>query len=247
MFDWVLDPAIWASLVTLTAMEIVLGIDNIVFISVIVGRLPKEYAERARQIGLGLALGFRIVLLLTLFWLIHLTEPLITVFGQGFSARDLILLAGGLFLVVKATREIHTDVEGDGDEAHAARPNATFGSIVVQIAVIDMVFSIDSIVTAIGMAQEIGVMIAAVILAVGVMYVASGPVAGFIERHPTTRMLALAFLLMIGAALIADGFEVHVPRGYIYAAMAFSALVEFLNVLARRNRTRSKAAAPPRD
>src|SRR5581483_5411998 len=160
MFDWVLDPAIWASLVTLTAMEIVLGIDNIVFISVIVGRLPKEYAERARQIGLGLALGFRIVLLLTLFWLIHLTEPLITVFGQGFSARDLILLAGGLFLVVKATREIHTDVEGDGDEVHAARPNATFGSIVVQIAIIDMVFSIDSIVTAIGMAQEIGVMIA---------------------------------------------------------------------------------------
>ena len=239
MFDWVTDPAIWASLVTLTAMEIVLGIDNIVFISVIVSRLPPEHAVRARQLGLGMALVFRVVLLLALFWLIHLTEPVITVFGQGFSWRDFILLAGGLFLVVKATLEIHADVEGEPEEG-AAKVPATFGMTVFQIAVIDLVFSIDSIVTAIGMAQAVGVMIAAVVLAVGVMYLASGPVAGFIERHPTTRMLALSFLLMIGAALIADGFEVHIPRGYIYAAMAFSTLVEVLNVLARRNRAKGK-------
>src|SRR5262245_50627543 len=188
-FDWIADPNVWASLITLSAMEIVLGIDNIVFISVIVGKLPQEEAKRARQIGLAMALIFRILLLLTLFWLIGLTAPLFTVGGQHISWRDLVLLGGGAFLIFKATREIHSDVEGNnGEEADAARPNASFVMIAAQIAVIDMVFSIDSIVTAIGMVEYVGVMIAAVVIAVAIMYVASGPVAGFIERHPTTRM-----------------------------------------------------------
>lgn len=233
--DWITDPAIWASLVTLTVMEIVLGIDNIVFISVIVGKLPPETAERARKLGLAMALGFRIVLLLSLFWLIGLTAPLFTIFGEPFSWRDLVLIAGGLFLLYKATIEIHKDVEG-GEHEEGAKVYASFGAVVGQIAIIDLVFSVDSIVTAIGMADHVGVMIAAVVIAIGVMYIASGPVALFIKRHPTTRMLALAFLLMIGIALVADGIGFHIPRGYLYAAMAFSAIVEVLNVLARRNK-----------
>jgi predicted tellurium resistance membrane protein TerC len=239
-FDWISDPAVWASLVTLTAMEIVLGIDNIVFISVIVGKLPPESATRARRLGLAMALVFRIALLLTLFWLIGLTAPLFSLAGQDFSWRGLVLLAGGAFLIYKATREIHGDVEGEPEEGGATDKGRGFGMVVAQIAVIDMVFSIDSIVTAIGMVQYVGVMIAAVVIAVAIMYVASGPVAGFIERHPTTRMLALAFLLMIGLALVADGIGFHIPRGYIYAAMGFSALVEALNVLAGRGRARKK-------
>ena len=220
--DWITDPAIIASLITLTAMEIVLGIDNIVFISVIVTRLPAEQARRARQIGLALALVFRVILLSALFWLIGLTTPLFDLAGYAFSWRDLVLIAGGLFLLVKATREIHKDVEGgEGADGLAGKAVAGFGLIVGQIIAIDLVFSVDSIVTAIGMAEYIGVMIAAVVIAMGVMYIASGAVAGFIERHPTTRMLALAFLLMIGIALIADGFGFHIPRGYIYTAMAF--------------------------
>jgi predicted tellurium resistance membrane protein TerC len=241
-FDWIADPAIWASLVTLTVMEIVLGIDNIVFISVIVGKLPRDRGTRARQLGLAMALVFRIVLLLTLFWLIGLTAPLFTLFGEGFSWRDLVLIAGGAFLLFKATVEIHKDVEGGAEETgDAAKVYASFGVIVAQIAAIDLVFSVDSILTAIGMAEHVGVMIAAVVIAIGVMYVASGPVAAFIERHPTTRMLALAFLLMIGLALVADGIGFHIPRGYLYAAMAFSAIVELLNVVARRNRQRRSA------
>jgi predicted tellurium resistance membrane protein TerC len=234
-FDWISDPAIWASLVTLTAMEIVLGIDNIVFISLIVGKLPPERATRARQLGLAMALVFRILLLLSLFWLIGLTAPLFTLFGEAFSWRDLVLIAGGAFLLFKATLEIHKDVEGGEAETTTARVYASTAIIVTQIAAIDLVFSVDSILTAIGMAEHVGVMIAAVVIAIGVMYVASGPVAGFINRHPTTRMLALAFLLMIGIALVADGIGFHIPRGYLYAAMAFSAIVELLNVLARRN------------
>jgi predicted tellurium resistance membrane protein TerC len=236
---WISDPAVWASLVTLTAMETVLGIDNIVFLSVIIGRLPPESATRARQVGLAMALVFRIALLLTLFWVIGLTAPLFSFAGQDFSWRDLVLLAGGVFLIFKATREIHADVEGEHEEdGAAAGTRRGFGMVVAQVAVIDMVFSIDSIVTAIGMVEHVGVMIAAIVIAVASMYVASGPVAGFIKRHPTTRMLALAFLLMIGVALVADGIGFHIPRGYIYAAMGFSALVEALNVLARRGRTR---------
>ena len=237
-FDWVADPAIWASLVTLTVMEVVLGIDNIVFISVIVGKLPQQQAKRARQIGLGLALIFRVILLFSLFWLIGLTAPVFTILGEGFSWRDIVLVVGGAFLLYKATVEIHQDVEGGGhkETATATKVYASFGMIVAQIAVIDMVFSIDSILTAIGMADHVGVMVAAVVIAIVIMYLASGPVAGFIERHPTTRMLALAFLLMIGIALIADGIGFHIPRGYLYAAMAFSAIVELLNVVAGRNR-----------
>jgi predicted tellurium resistance membrane protein TerC len=239
MLELLYDPAVWASLVTLTAMEIVLGIDNIVFISVIVGKLPPEQATRARQIGLLLALVFRVILLFSLFWLTHLQTEVFTLFGHAFTWRDLVLVAGGLFLIYKATVEIHQDVEG-GPHKVSAGPKvyASFGAIVSQIAVIDMVFSIDSILTAIGMADHIEVMIAAVIIAIAVMYLASGPVAGFIERHPTTRMLALSFLLMIGLALVADGFGFHIPRGYLYAAMAFSSIVELLNVIARRNRAK---------
>jgi predicted tellurium resistance membrane protein TerC len=238
LFDWITDPAIIASLITLTAMEIVLGIDNIVFISVVVAKLPEEQAKRARQIGLALALVFRIALLSALFALIGLTTPIFTVFDHGVSWRDLVLFAGGLFLLFKATQEIHKDVEARGEEEASAAKAAgmAFGAIIAQIVVIDVVFSVDSIITAIGMAEHIGVMIAAVVIAVGVMYLMSGAIAAFIHRHPTTRMLALAFLLMIGFSLVADGAGFHIPRGYLYTAMAFSAAVEALNVIARRNR-----------
>ena len=239
LIEWIADPAILASFVTLTVMEIVLGIDNIIFISVIVGRLPPEQSKRARQIGLALALVFRIALLSVLFWLIGLTQPLFEIAGHAFSWRDLVLLAGGLFLLVKATSEIHRDVEGSAEEHGPGGSRTSFGMIVSQIILIDIVFSIDSIVTAIGMAEYIGVMIAAVIVAVAIMYAASGAVAGFIARHPTTRMLALAFLLMIGFALVADGIGFHIPRAYLYTAMAFSAAVEGLNVIARRNRKKN--------
>jgi predicted tellurium resistance membrane protein TerC len=243
LVGWITDPAIIASLVTLTAMEIVLGIDNVVFISVIVNRLPEHQATRARQLGLGMALVFRILLLSLLFVLIGLTTPVVTVFGHGMSWRDIILLAGGLFLLVKATQEIHKDVEAKGEEEASIGRKAgmAFGAIIVQIAIIDVVFSIDSIVTAIGMAEHIGVMIAAVVIAVAVMYVASGAIAGFIHRHPTTRMLALAFLLMIGFSLVADGAGFHIPRGYLYTAMAFSTAVEALNIVAKRNRAKREA------
>jgi predicted tellurium resistance membrane protein TerC len=244
IIEWLTDPTILASLVALTAMEIVLGIDNVVFISVIVSRLPEPQATRARQIGLALALGFRILFLFTLFWLTRLTEPVFTVLGEDVSWRDLVLLGGGLFLLVKATQEIHRDVEGDHEGGIAGKMVAGFGLIVAQIALIDVVFSVDSIITAIGMADHISVMVVAVILAIVVMYFASGPVSGFIERHPTTRMLALAFLLIIGIALIADGVGFHIPRGYLYVAMAFSAGVEVLNVVASRNRKRKKSAPP---
>jgi len=236
-FEWVSDPAIWASLATLTVMEIVLGIDNIVFISVIVGRLPPEQSVRARQIGLGLALVFRVAFLLLLSWLIGLTAPLFTLFEHDFSWRDLILLAGGLFLLVKATLEIHKGVEG-GEEAGPSGAISTFGAVIAQIVVIDLVFSIDSIITAIGMVEEVGVMIAAVVIAMAVMYFASGPIARFIHEHPTTKMLALAFLFMIGAALVADSLGFHIPRAYLYSAMAFSGLVEVLNIFAKRNRAK---------
>jgi predicted tellurium resistance membrane protein TerC len=237
--QWISSPDVIASFVTLTLLEIVLGVDNVVFISVVVSRLPAVQARQARQIGLTLALVLRIALLSVLFVLIRLTEPAVTLFGHGFSWRDLVLLAGGLFLLVKATQEIHKDVETAGEEeTDAARGAAAFGSIVAQIALIDVVFSIDSIVTAVGIADEIGVMIAAVIVAVAVMYAAAGTISDFIHRHPTTRMLALAFLLMIGFALVADGAGFHIPRGYLYVAMAFSTGVELLNTLARRNRGR---------
>lgn len=242
IIEWITDPNVIASLVALTAMEIVLGIDNIVFISVIVGRLPEPLATRARQIGLAMALGFRILFLLTLFWLTRLTQPVLALFGHDFSWRDLVLLGGGLFLLVKATHEIHKDVEGEKGGGLASKAADGFTMIVAQIALIDVVFSVDSIVTAIGMADYVSVMIVAVTIAILVMYFASGPVAGFIDRHPTTRMLALAFLLMIGIALIADGIGFHIPRAYLYVAMAFSAGVEALNVIASRNRRKKRSS-----
>jgi predicted tellurium resistance membrane protein TerC len=236
MMELLTSPEAWAALLTLTALEIVLGIDNVIFISVIVSRIPPAQAKRARQIGLLLALVFRIVLLSVLVWLIGLTEPVITVRNVEFSWRDIILIGGGAFLIAKATHEIHGEVEA-GDAEPDGEPKASaFFWVIVQIIIIDMVFSLDSIITAIGMAQDLEIMIAAVVIACIVMYVSSGPVARFVANHPTTKMLALAFLVLIGVALVADGFQFHIPRGYIYFAMLFAAAVEVFNVLARRNR-----------
>jgi predicted tellurium resistance membrane protein TerC len=230
------SPEAWAALLTLTALEIVLGIDNVIFLSVIVSRIPEQQAKRARQIGLALALVFRILLLSILVWLIGLTQDVVTVRGVGFSWRDIILIGGGLFLIGKATHEIHGEVEAHDQEGDAPYQSRAFFWVILQIVIIDMVFSLDSIITAIGMAQDIEIMIAAVVIACVIMYVSSGPVARFVAEHPTTKMLALAFLVLIGVALVADGFKFHIPRGYIYFAIAFSAAVEFFNVLAKRNR-----------
>ena len=236
MIGLLTSPEAWAALLTLTALEIVLGIDNVIFLSVIVARIPEPQARRARQIGLALALVFRILLLSLLVWLIGLTQAVLTVRGMAFSWRDIILIGGGLFLIAKATHEIHTEVEARDDEADEAPGRRAFFWVIVQIIVIDMVFSLDSIITAIGMAQDLAIMIAAVVIACLIMYASSGPVARFVAEHPTTKMLALAFLLMIGVALMADGFQFHIPRGYIYFAIVFSVAVEFFNVLAKRNR-----------
>jgi predicted tellurium resistance membrane protein TerC len=242
MFDWLFDPTIWASLVALTAMEIVLGIDNVVFISVIVARLPPDQRERIRKIGLGLALLFRVVMLFAITWLIGLTAPVFELFDQVVSWRDIILIAGGLFLIAKATREIHENIETAGEDSLIKELSGGFFRFILQIAIIDLVFSVDSIITAIGMVEHVEVMVAAVVISMFVMYLASGPVADFIERHPTTRMLALSFLFLIGAALVADGLAFHIPRGYIYFAMGFSGVVETMNVWAQRRR--SKGARP---
>ena len=231
------DPHAWAALAALTVLEIVLGIDNVVFISILVARLPPDRGRRARRLGLALALVFRLALLFALTALIKLTQPVVTVLGNEFSWHDIVLIAGGLFLIAKGTREIHAEIEGaEPDAATGTVAGRAFFSVIVQIVIIDLVFSLDSIITAIGLAQNIEIMVAAVIIAVIVMYAASGALAQFIAAHPTTKMLALAFLLMIGAALVADGFDIHVPRGYIYFAMAFAAAVETFNVIAGRNR-----------
>jgi predicted tellurium resistance membrane protein TerC len=240
MLDLLYDPDAWAALVTLTALEIILGIDNIVFISVLVSRCSPQDAKRARQIGLTLALVFRIILLLGLTWLMRLTYPVVSALGRGFSWHDIILIAGGLFLIAKATHEIHAEVEADEPEEPGSKVYAAFSMIVLQIVAIDLIFSVDSIVTAIGLAKDIEIMIIAVVLAMIVMYVASGPVAHFVAQHPTTKMLALAFLVMIGVALVADGFDFHIPRGYIYSSMVFAGAVELFNVLAGRNRARAR-------
>ena len=232
------DPHAWAALVTLTALEIVLGIDNLVFISVLTARLAEDKARRARRIGLSLAFIFRVIMLAALTWLIGLTAPLFSIFGMGISWRDIILVGGGMFLIAKATHEIHGEVEASDSSAEAPASTRAFAWIVVQLVVIDLVFSLDSILTAIGMAEDLEVMIAAVVIAMIVMYAAANPVGTFIAAHPTTKMLALAFLVLIGVALVADGFEFHIPRGYIYFAMAFAAAVEACNVMARRTRHR---------
>ncbi|WOH78297.1 TerC family protein [Bradyrhizobium sp. BEA-2-5] len=236
MMQLITSPEAWAALLTLTALEIVLGIDNVIFISVIVSRIPPAQAKRARQIGLLLALVFRILLLSILVWLIGLTQPVITVRDVALSWRDLILIGGGLFLIAKATHEIHAEVEAREGEADDRPSASAFFWVIVQIIVIDIVFSLDSIITAIGMAQDIEIMVAAVVIACLIMYISSGPVSRFVAEHPTTKMLALAFLVLIGVALVADGLAFHIPRGYIYFAIAFSAAVEFFNVLAKRNR-----------
>jgi predicted tellurium resistance membrane protein TerC len=233
------SPETWAALLTLTALEVVLGIDNVIFLSVIVSRIPPAQAKRARQIGLALALVFRILLLSLLVWLIGLTQPVFTVRDMAFSWRDIILIGGGLFLIAKATHEIHTEVEAREEESADAPRAGAFFWVIIQIIVIDLVFSLDSIITAIGMAQDLAIMVAAVVVACIIMYVSSGPVASFVAAHPTTKMLALAFLVLIGVALVADGFKFHIPRGYIYFAIVFSAAVEFFNVLAKRNRSKA--------
>ncbi len=245
MLELLTDWNAWAALATLTALEVVLGIDNIVFISILVSRCSPEQALRARQIGLALAFIFRIAMLFTLTWLMKLTYPVFSLLGFDISWRDIILIGGGLFLIAKATHEIHAEVDHDETHEEASLAQQSFTLVVAQLVVIDLIFSLDSIITAIGMVQQIEIMIAAVVIAMAVMYAASGPVADFISRHPTTKMLALAFLVLIGVALVAEGFDFHIPRGYIYFAMAFAGAVEVFNVMAGRRR-RSLRRRPPR-
>lgn len=233
--DWISSPQAWISLATLTLLEIVLGIDNIIFLSILTDRLPVEERKRARFIGLAAAMISRILLLLSLGAMMKLTKPFLTVAGLEISGRDLILIVGGLFLLYKATKEIHEMVEGDSDRERATAASK-FGQVILQIMVLDIVFSLDSVITAVGMADHLTVMVAAVILAVIVMMWAAGPVADFVENHPTVKMLALSFLLLVGVTLLADGFGLHVPKGYIYFAIAFSMLVEMLNLRAARKR-----------
>ncbi len=234
--SWLASPQSWVALLTLTSIEIVLGIDNIIFVSILAGKLPKHEQTRARMLGLGLAMMMRIALLLSIVWIMRLTKPLFAIAGQEISGRDLILGIGGLFLIWKSTREIHERLEGATEHAGAARTAATLASVLVQIALLDIVFSLDSVITAVGMASEIPVMIAAIVVAVGVMLLASARVSDFVDQHPTVKMLALSFLLLIGTTLIAEAFEFHIPKGYVYFAMAFSVFVEMLNLRAKKVR-----------
>jgi predicted tellurium resistance membrane protein TerC len=233
--EWLTDPQIWIAFVTLVALELVLGIDNIVFISILAGKLPGDQPKTARLVGLSLAMVMRIALLFSLSWIIGLTAPLVEIFGAELSGRDLILIAGGLFLLAKSTHEIHQKLEGDEGEA-SARVHASFASVIVQILLLDIVFSLDSVLTAIGMVSQIEIMVAAVVASVIFMMLFSGVISDFVQRHPTVKMLALSFLLLIGVTLIVDGFHQHIPRGYIYFAMGFSVLVEMLNLRLRRRR-----------
>jgi predicted tellurium resistance membrane protein TerC len=233
--DFLFTAESWAALLTLTVLEIVLGIDNIVFISILAGKLPAERRERARKIGLTLAMGTRILLLLSLTWIMRLTKPFFTIGTQEISGRDLIMLLGGVFLLWKSTTEIHERLEGAAEAAReAGRKANTMASVLTQIALLDIVFSLDSVITAVGMAKEVAIMIAAIVIAVGIMMWASGPLGDFVERHPTIKMLALSFLLLIGMALVAEGLHQHIPKGYIYFAMGFSVFVEMLNLRARK-------------
>jgi len=242
--EFLANPHIWASFVTLLVLEIILGIDNLVFLSLLAGRLPVARRAGARRVGLALALATRLALLGSIAWLIHLTDPLLAVAGHKFSWRDLILIGGGAFLLFKSTREIHLSVDGDDKAPEAGKTGVSFLGTVIQIALLDIVFSLDSVITAVGIAEEVWVMVAAIVVAMGVMLAAAGPLAGFIERNASVKMLALSFLLLIGMVLLADGFGFHVPRGYIYTAMGFSMLVESLNLItARRKRKRNDRSA----
>ena len=240
MFEWIADPNAWVALATLTALEIVLGIDNIIFISILVGRLPEAQRNSARRLGLTLAMGSRILLLLSLAWIMKLTAPLFSVLGNEISGRDLILVGGGLFLLWKSVHEIHASLEGEAEEeGAAAAARASFGGVLVQIAIIDIVFSLDSVITAVGLADQVSVMVLAILISVAVMMFAAKGIGEFVDRHPTIKMLALSFLVLVGVTLIAEGFDTHVPKGYIYFAMAFSVAVEMINI-----RLRKRIAAP---
>jgi predicted tellurium resistance membrane protein TerC len=232
--EWLTDPQAWIGFLTLTVLEIVLGIDNIIFISILCGKLPPEQQGKARRIGLGLAMLMRILLLLSISWVVRLTQPLFTVpvIGQELSGRDLVLLVGGLFLLAKSTREIHDKLEGEDGEG-SAKGGPSFANVLIQIMMLDIVFSLDSVITAVGMVSQVGVMIAAVVVAVGFMMVFARPVSDFVHRHPTVKILALSFLLMIGLMLVVEGFHQHIPKGYVYFAMAFSVFVEMLNIRMR--------------
>jgi predicted tellurium resistance membrane protein TerC len=242
--EWITDPQAWIALATLTALEIVLGIDNIIFISVLVGRLPEHQRNKARTLGLAAAMGTRILLLLSLAWIMTLTATLFTVTRWEISGRDLILILGGLFLLWKSVHEIHNSLEGEEVDEHGAAVQATFASVLVQIAIIDIVFSLDSVITAVGMADDVAVMVIAVVAAVAVMMLAARPIGEFVDRHPTIKMLALSFLILVGFALVAEGLDFHVPKGYIYFAMAFSVAVEVLNLRMRAAAARRAARAP---
>ena len=233
--DWLTDPQAWIAFATLTALEIVLGVDNVVFISILAGKLPAEQREKARRLGLGLAMFVRILLLMSIAWVVRLTAPLFTVLMQEISGRDIILLLGGLFLLAKSTHEMHSQLEGE--EGHSSnRVAASFTSVIIQILLLDIIFSLDSVITAVGMADDIGVMISAVIVAVGFMLLFSGTVSRFVDKHPTIKMLALSFLVLIGVSLVAESLDFHIPKGYIYFAMAFSLMVEVLNIKLRKSR-----------
>jgi len=232
--EWISDPQIWTALLTLTALEIVLGIDNIVFISILADKLPQSQRDKARIVGLTGAMVMRIMLLFAIGWIIGLTEPWFGVFGQDFSGRDLILLIGGFFLLFKATMEIHEKLEGHEETTSKSAP-ASFMAVIVQIMLLDAVFSLDSVITAVGMADDIAVMIAAVVISIGVMLVASKSIADFVQKHPTVKILALSFLILIGMSLVAEGFGQHIPKGYIYTAMAFSIIVEIINLRVKSN------------
>ena len=231
--EWIASPEAWAALATLTVLEIVLGIDNIIFISILVGRLPEEQRQRARILGLSIAMGARILLLLLITWIMRLEASLFTVMDIAISGRDLILIGGGLFLIAKATLEIHESLEGEEQETQKVG-TASFLSIILQIGIIDIVFSLDSVITAVGMAEDLAVMVIAIVVAVGVMMFSAGAIGRFVDRHPTVKMLALSFLVLIGMALIAEGADLHIPKGYIYFAMAFSVAVEMLNLRLRK-------------